>query len=191
MVKVDTERYEARWNETIPADIAISSGFNYLATEKSEDEARVGREEEVEFRPYGIASIVVSTTSNLNWSKVLLEKRETRESEITVTCWSTICPSFVHYNPQNYTIWTLADETFGRPVNGTYIYYVRKTKNAKSNFEFQTAYTLTIKMSNAEVNKGSKAINIDMPFDLWYEFNKHNLPFYTPPPPPQAEEQDI
>ena len=27
----------------------------------------------------------------------------------------------------------------------------------------------------------TKGININMPFDLWYQLNKANLPFYAPP----------
>jgi hypothetical protein len=41
-----------------------------------------------------------------------------------VDCWSKNCPRFVHFNPQNFTFWINAEETFGYKVAGTYIYKV-------------------------------------------------------------------
>jgi hypothetical protein len=40
----------------------------------------------------------------------------------------------------------------------------------------------------ASLSTATQKININLPFDIWYEVNKFNLPFYAPPLPKILEE---
>lgn len=86
----------------------------------------------------------------------------------------------MRYNPANFTIYTLADETYGFKVNGTYIYEIEKKTLSTGSI---TRATLTIIMSLAKLSSATSLINIDKPFEVWYELNKNKIPFYAPPTP--------
>lgn len=70
----------------------------------------------------------------------------------------------MHFNRANFTFWTLAEETYGYKVNGTYIYRVDLTNLGT---QVTTRSTLTLKMLLASTPK-TGGININMPIDLWY-----------------------
>ena len=46
-----------------------------------------------------------------------------------------------------------------------------------------TIKTFTLQMILASLSTATQKININLPFDIWYEVNKFNLPFYAPPLP--------
>lgn len=53
-----------------------------------------------------------------------LKDPDSQDFAMDVQCWSIKCPHWVHWNPTNYTFWTLAVETNGYRYAGTYIYRV-------------------------------------------------------------------
>lgn len=92
----------------------------------------------------------------------------------------------MHFNPANFTLYTLAAETYGNKVNGTYIYGTELTENSSGK---TSRSSITIKMTLANLNPNTSLINIDMPFDIWYELNKKIIPFYSPPAPAVVEDE--
>jgi len=100
------------------------------------------------------------------WSRqvVDLNKQPGRTKNLSLNCWSKVCPDFIHYNSNNFTIWADFDASNMRSKNGTYLYLVEYYDNVAKSTYWQT-YTLVVKNPKAQVKT---AISITEPFDVWY-----------------------
>lgn len=94
-----------------------------------------------------------------------------------VTCWSDYCNPFVKVNSTTFSTETATNQKL---TNETFIYFVELLPKSDSRAYF--ARTYTFKLSASPPDPRVSLINIDTDFETWYEVNKGNLPFYTPPP---------
>ena len=175
MLSLDASQLALRWNETVAADI-VGQSWVYVGKEASDDRQRLGFVANGYYAALGVSNTNVTVSSDQNWQKTLVSETQWASYSVDVACWSKKCPSFVHFNPKNFTFWTNAEETNGFKVNGTYIYKIDLTTLATGQ---STRSTLTLTMTLASTTK--VGINITMPFDLWYQLNKATIPWYSPP----------
>lgn len=147
MVYVDQSQFTVRWNETIALEV-VGKTWTYYGFEKTDD-GWWGYDATALFSSIGVSNNNIAISSDQNWMKTIIKQEIWPNWSAKVACWSTKCPDFVHFNPQNFTFWTLADETYGKPVNGTYIYMVWLTKLSDG---VVSSSTYTIKMAKAPLN---------------------------------------
>lgn len=100
----------------------VGNSWVYAAEEKSDDRLIKGFQANAVFESVGVSDTVITVQSNQDWSKTLLTESQWSAHSVKVSCWTALCPAFVHFNPANFTLYTLAAETYGNKVNGTYIY---------------------------------------------------------------------
>lgn len=178
MLLVDTTNLDVRWNETIAPEVAGST-FSYRGSEQS-DAADIGWDANVVFQAIGVPDYQFTYSTDKSWSKTFLSEADWEWYLMEWECWAKRCPSFVHINAQNFTLWTDANETFGNRVNGTYIYKIDIIKKDTGSIQRKTV-TLNLKYA---APLATSSININLPFDLWIMRNQHNLPYYLYAPPP-------
>ena len=122
MLYVDQSSFTVRWNETAHESV-VGNTWTYYGFEKTDD-GLIGYDGQALFSSVGVSNNNVTLSSDSSWMKTLVEEPSWGDYSMQVACWSLQCPNFVHVNLRNFTIWTLAAETYGRPVNGTFIYMV-------------------------------------------------------------------
>jgi hypothetical protein len=175
MLQIDTSSFTVTWNTTVNDEVAGSS-WAYYGLEAADDvtaSSIKGFDVFGQFTSYYVDNRRISLLSNQDWTYPL----STDPSEMaSITCWSDVCPGFIHFDSTDKTMWSRKSDTMVGPVNGTYIYYVElrdsTTKSLKNRF------TMSLVMTKVTV---TSPININLPFDLWAVINKGSLPYYVPP----------
>lgn len=164
-------------------DEVAGSSWTYYGLEAADDVAASklkGFNVEGKFTSFFIENRKLGLLSNQDWNHTL--STDAQENAF-VTCWSSRCPDFIHYDSSAKTMWSSKSDTMNRPVNGTYIYFV-ELKDAQT-LALKSRFTLSLVMTKVAV---TSPININLPFNLWAEINRASLPYYVPPVAPEFKD---
>ena len=140
MLLLDKAYFTIKWNSTVD-DSIVGQTWTYQGIEASDLDQRKGFDSTAMFKSVLIANTVLYLYSNKdsNHTQVLPEDIQTTSS--TFTCFSKLCPNWVHFDKITHTLYTFASETNYDKVNGTYIYFIETIKGTST-----TRKTLTLIM---------------------------------------------
>ena len=136
MLQVDLDNFTIRWNSTINTEI-LGSFWSYSGIEKSDlfflspDQTKTGYAGFASFNTFFVKNTKINLISNKDWTLKILASLDIVNTVVTVSCFSIVCPNFIHFNQQNASFWTTTTETNFDKVNGTYIYYVQMISGLK------------------------------------------------------------
>jgi len=107
--------------------------LNYIYREFTDLGDVQGYSTRATFKPIKVRNKVQVVYSDQQWSLNLIPgKSPSSFSDLKVSCWSKSCPTFFHYSPETFTVWTDFRTTNVVLKNSTYIYFAEYTKLAKN-----------------------------------------------------------
>jgi len=128
MLKLVNNDY-IQWVDSINTDV-LGKKWLYMLREFT-DEGRskkynLGGTDLGDFEAFKVKNSVFKMLTNKFWSRQVydLNKSPGRAVNLAITCWSKVCPDFIHYNSNNFTIWTDFAASNMKFKNGTYLYKI-------------------------------------------------------------------